>query len=325
MSACSPTRPDLGAPPRTALPAPLLLGMLATLSIASGGLAAQATQDTAAKPKSTQELLDASQPSDWRNLDPDNTLYLDVAGGRVVIELAPQFAPAHVDNIRTLAREGFWNGLTLYRSQDNFVVQFGDLTEEGQAPRPIGKARATLPAEFERPASGLPFHRLPDRDGWAAQTGFADGFPAARDSATGTAWMAHCYGTLGAGRDTAADSSNGTELYVVTGQSPRQLDRNITQVGRVVQGIELLSALPRGTGPLGFYEDPAQRTPIKAITLASSLPESERVALEVLRTDTPLFDAVIESRRNRRDDWYKRPAGQIDLCNISVPTRTPKP
>lgn len=323
MSRCRHPR----ASPRSNLcrarPVPLLLGALIGLSVAGASLAAQATQEATARPKSTQELLDASQPSDWRRLDPDNTLYLDVVGGRVIIELAPQFAPAHVDNIRTLAREGFWNGLTLYRSQDNFVVQFGDITEEGQAPRPIGQAKTTLPAEFERPASGLPFHPLPDRDGWAAQTGFAEGFPAARDAATGTAWMAHCYGTLGAGRDTAADSSNGTELYVVTGQSPRQLDRNITQVGRVVQGIELLSTLPRGTGPLGFYEDPAQRTPIKAITLASSVPERERVALEILRTDTPLFDAVVESRRNRRDDWYQRPAGHIDLCNISVPARVP--
>ena len=121
----------------------------------------------------------------------------------------------------------------------------------------------------------------------------------------------------------APDSSNGTELYVVTGQSPRQLDRNITVVGRVLQGMELLSVLPRGTGPLGFYEDPAQRAPIRAIRLASEVPPAERTPIEVLRTDTPLFDAVVESRRNRRDDWYLQPAGHIDLCNITVPVRTP--
>src|SRR3546814_4709708 len=76
--------------------------------------------------------------------------------------------------------------------------------------------------------------------------------------------MAHCYGAVGAGRGMAADSSDGTELYVVDGQSPRQLDRNITLVGRVVDGMELLSVLPRGTGPLGFYEDATQRVPIEA-------------------------------------------------------------
>ena len=306
--------------PRIRSSRPLAALLCAALATAAAGAAAEAGT-AAERPKTTQELLDASQPSDWRRPDPASTLYMDLEGGRVVIELAPDFAPAHVANIRTLARQGFWDGLTIYRAQDNFVVQFGDITGEGETPRPIGDARPTLPAEFSRPADGLPFHALPDRDGWAAQTGFAAGFPAARDPAAGQAWMAHCYGTLGAGRDTAPDSSNGTELYVVTGQAPRQLDRNITQVGRVLHGMELLAALPRGTGPLGFYEAPGQRTPIRSIRLASEVPAAERIDLQVLRTDTPLFDAVVESRRNRRDGWYVQPAGHIDLCNITVPVR----
>ncbi len=279
--------------------------------------------EAAPRPLTTQELLDASQPADWRELDPAHTLYMDLEGGRVVIELAPAFAPAHVGNIRTLARQRFWDGLTLYRAQDNFVVQFGDITGEGQPGRPLGDALAKLPAEFARSDRGLPFHRLPDPDGWAPEVGFVDGFATARDPGQGQAWLAHCYGALGAGRDLAADSSNGTELYVVIGQSPRQLDRNITLVGRVVQGMELLSALPRGGGPLGMYEDPARRVPIRSVRLAAELPAAERTPLQVLRTDTPLFDAVVESRRNRRDDWYLLPAGHIDLCNIAVPTRAP--
>src|SRR3546814_17769275 len=79
---------------------------------------------------------------------------------------------------------------------------------------------------------------------------------------------------------------------------------------------DLLSVLPRGTGPLGFYEDATQRVPIEAIRLAADVPEAERSKLQVLRTDTPLFDAVVESRRNRRDDWSKRPAGHIDPSKI---------
>ena len=237
-----------------------------------------------AKPKSMQELLDASSASDWRALDPANTLYLELPTGRVVIELAPDFAPAHVANIRTLAHEGYWNGLSILRSQDNFVVQWGDPAEDDKDRRSLGTAQAHLPAEFTRKPDGIAFDRLPDTDGWAPQVGFSDGFPAAHDPKSGEAWLAHCYGAVGAGRDVAADSSNGTELYVVTGQSPRQLDRNITVVGRVVQGIELLSTLPRGTGPLGFYEKPEQRTPIKAITLASDVPEPQRTPLQLLRT-----------------------------------------
>ena len=298
----------------------LLLSAALALALSTTAAAEPAAP---AKPKSMQELLDTSKPSDWRALDPANTLYLDVPAGRVVIELAPGFAPAHVANIRTLAHEGYWNGLSINRSQDNFVVQWGDPAEEDKDRKSLGAAQAHLPIEFTRKSKGLAFERLPDSDGWAPQVGFSDGFPAARNPKSGETWLTHCYGTLGAGRDTAADSSNGSELYVVDGQSPRQLDRNITVVGRVVQGMELLSVLPRGTGPLGFYEKPEQRTPIKAIMLASDVPEAQRTPLQLLRTDTPLFTQVVESRRNRRDDWYKLPAGHIDLCNVPLPVRAP--
>jgi len=298
------------------------------LCIAAAALSpgALAVEQAAVKAKSMQELLDASQPSDWRTLDPANTLYLELASGRapgdrVIIELAPAFAPEHVANIRALAKNGYWDGLSINRSQDNFVVQWGDPAEEDNDRKAIGSAKAKLPAEFSRSSDGLAFHALPDKDGWAAQTGFSDGFPVARDTREKRAWLAHCYGAVGAGRDVAADSSNGTELYVVIGQSPRQLDRNITTVGRVVQGMELLSVLPRGTGPLGFYEKIEQRVLIKAIRLVSEVPEAERTPLQVLRTDTPLFDELIEVRRNRRDDFYKRPAGHIDLCNVPLPAR----
>lgn len=274
--------------------------------------------------RSPQQILDASPASAWRVLDPERTLYLELDGGRVIIELAPQFAPAHVGNIRTLAHERFWDGLSIYRSQDNFVVQFGD--PDGETPakaKSLGSAKTHLPAEFERPSQGLDFQRLPDSDGWAAQVGFVDGFPVGRDSASGKTWLAHCYGTLGAGRNNDEDSSIGAELYVVTGQSPRQLDRNITVVGRVVKGMELLSVIPRGPDPMGFYEDPAQRSPIRAIRLASEVPLPERTPLQLLRTDSQTFRDVAEARRNRKDDFYKRPAGHIDLCNVPLPVRTP--
>jgi peptidylprolyl isomerase len=203
------------------------------------------------------------------------------------------------------------------------VVQFGDPTEEETDRKPLGSAKAHLPAEFTRASAGLAFDALPDSDGWASQVGFSDGFPAARDPKTGQAWLAHCYGTLGAGRDVAADSSNGTELYVVDGQAPRQLDRNITVVGRVLKGMELLSVLPRGPEPMGFYEKAEERTPIVSIALAADVPEAQRTPLQVLRTDTPLFAQLVEMRRNRKDDWYKTSVGHIDLCNVTVPVRTP--
>lgn len=280
-----------------------------------------APKPVAPRPRTMAELLVASQPSDWRSLDPERTLYLDLAAGRVVLELAPAFAPRHVDNIKALVREGYFDGLAINRVQDNFVVQWGD--PDGK--REIRTAQRTLPAEFTRALKGLPFTRLPDGDVYAPQVGFSDGFPAARDPRLGSAWLAHCYGTVGAGRDNAPDSGGGTELYVVIGHAPRQLDRNITVVGRVVWGMELLSALPRSTAPQGFYEKPEQRIPIRAIRVAADVPEGERTELEVIRTDTPMFKALIESRRNRRDDWYKVLAGRIDLCNVPIAVRPRQP
>ncbi len=302
---------------------PRLCLAIALATVCAGALAADNATDGSAKPKTAKELLDASSPSDWRTPDPRDVLYMQVPAGRVVIELAPRFAPEHVANIRTLAHGHYWDGLSIYRSQDNFVVQFGDPEDDEAKRKSIGDAKAHLPAEFTRAASGLPFDRLPDSDGWAPEVGFSEGFPAARDPKSGQAWMAHCYGTLGAGRDVAADSSNGTELYVVDGQSPRTLDRNITVVGRVLKGMELLSVIPRGPDPMGFYEKPEERTPILSIALASDVPEAQRTPLQVLRTDTPLFAQLTEMRRNRKDEWYKVPAGHIDLCNVTIPVRKP--
>jgi len=268
--------------------------------------------------RTTAEIIAAAGPGDWRAPDPANTLYMQLASGRVVIELAPDFAPQHADNIRTLVREGYFDGLAIIRSQDNFVVQWGD----PDGTRPLKSAKSSVPPEFTVQKGGaLPFTRLPDADGYAPEVGFSNGFPAARDPRTGEAWLTHCYAMVGAGRANEVDSGTGAELYVVTGHAPRQLDRNIALVGRVVQGIELLSILSRGTGPLGFYEQPGQRVPIVSVRMAADVPEAERTRIELMRTDTPTFTALVEARRNRQDDWYKVPAGYIDVCNVPIPAR----
>ncbi len=276
-----------------------------------------------AKAATMQEVLDASRPSDWRSPRPEDTLYLDLAAGRVIIELASAYAPLHAANIRKLAHAHYFDGLAIVRVQDNFVTQWGDPdAEDKQKAHPFGDASRTIAPEFERAiAKDLPFTRLPDGDVWAAEVGFSDGLPVARDPKAGKTWLAHCYGMVGAGRDNAVDSGSGAELYVVIGQEPRQLDRNIAVVGRVLQGMELLSALPRGTGALGFYEKPEQRTKITSVRLAADVPVAERTSIEVLRTDTPTFTALVESRRNRSDEWYKVPAGKIGLCNVPLPVR----
>ncbi|HEY0767907.1 MAG TPA: peptidylprolyl isomerase [Steroidobacteraceae bacterium] len=269
------------------------------------------------KPLTGPEVLAASTAADWRPLDPHNTLYLELPAGRVVIELAPQFAPHHVANVQALARGHYFDGLWIMRAQDNYVVQWGD----PDAKKPVGAAQRTVGAEFERPLRGLSIMKFPDPDTYAPEVGFVDGFPIAADRALGRAWLVHCYGMVGAGRDNDVDSGGGTELYVVIGQAPRHLDRNVTLLGRVVSGIELLSVMPRGSGTLGFYEHSQQRTPIRSMSVAADVPPAQRTELEVLRTDTPTFLAYAEARRSRHEEWFKVPAGRVDVCNMPVPVR----
>jgi peptidylprolyl isomerase len=280
--------------------------------------------DAAEKPLTMAEMLAASKASDWRPVDPENTIYMDLEKGRVVIELAREFAPKHVANVKLLAREKYFDGLAILRVQDNYVVQWGDPNAEktNATAKEIKTGKRSLPPEFERRIdSRMDFTRLKDGDLYAPEVGHWRSFPVARDSKSKRTWLVHMYGMVGAGRDVAPDSGSGTELYVVIGHAPRQLDRNVTLLGRVVMGMELLSALPRGGGKMGFYEKDEERVPIKAMRVAADLPESERTKVEILRTDTQFFQRLVEARRNRRDEWYVKPAGKIEIGNVPLPTR----
>ncbi|WP_374581985.1 peptidylprolyl isomerase [Pseudoduganella sp.] len=269
------------------------------------------------------DIVKASKPGEWRQLDPANTLYMDLPAGRVIIELAPAFAPNHAANIRTMAREGYWDGLWVYRVQDNFVAQWGDPRED--KPKALGTAKAKLEQEFTVPMKNdTQFTRLPDKDGYAAQVGHSNGFPAARDPKTGQTWLAHCYGMVGVARGNESDSGNGGTLYAVIGNSPRQLDRNITVVGRVVSGMPLLSVLPRGPAPMGMYDKEEQNVQIKSVKLMADVPEAERTRYEILRTDSASFAAVAEAQRNRGGPWTKHAFGHVDLCNVPIPVREVK-
>lgn len=304
----------------------LLAAILTSLCLPSLAAEKPVAKPNKAHSKPMADILAASSAADWRLLDPANTLYVELPTGRVVIELAPGFAPLHADNIRTLVREKYFDGLFILRAQDNYVVQWGDPSEDEAKAKSLGSAKASLAPEFTVPIStATPFSRLADADGYAPQVGFSNGFPAGRDPKSGQTWLAHCYGAVGVARGNDPTGGNGSGLYVIIGHAPRHLDRNIAVVGRVVHGIERMSVMARGTGPLGFYEKPEQRTPLTAIRLAADVPVADRTALEVLRTDTATFAAVTDARRNRHDDWYIAPAKYIELCNVPIPVRLVKP
>jgi peptidylprolyl isomerase len=285
-------------------------------------ITATALLTAAAPPKkllTPNDIVAAAPASAWKTIPADDLLVMDLAnGGRIVIQLAPRFAPVHVANIRALARANYWDGATVYRVQDDYVAQWGH--NDSGKPWPAGVI-AEPPAEYTRPLKGLAITPLGSPDPYAPGAGFSAGWPVAYSPKGGWADLVHCYGSVGVGRDLSPDTGTGGELYAVIGQAPRQLDRNIAIVGRVIDGIDKLSSLPRGTEALGFYKDKAQYVPIARIRLASQMPAGERPAYESMDTGSPAFAQYLHVRANRRDDFYIRPAGGVDLCNVQVPVR----
>jgi peptidylprolyl isomerase len=265
------------------------------------------------------DIVAAAPASAWKAIPADELMVMDLAnGGRIVVQLAPAFAPVHVANIKALARGKYWDGATVYRVQDNYVAQWG--LNESDKPWPAG-VTPKPPAEYTRALTGLSITPLGSPDPYAPGAGFADGWPVAYSAKEGWADLTHCYGSVGVGRDLSPDTGTGGELYAVIGHGPRQLDRNIALVGRVIDGIDRLSTLPRGTEALGFYKDKAQYAPIASIRIASDMPAGERPSYEVMDTASAAFAQYLKVRANRHDDFYIRPAGGVDLCNVQVPVR----
>src|SRR3954453_3230192 len=233
------------------------------------------------------DVVNAAPANAWRTIPADDLLVMDLAsGGRVVLQLAPEFAPVHVANIRALARANYWSGAAVYRVQDNYVAQWGQ--NESEKPWPAG-VTAKPPAEYTRALKGLAITPLGYADPYAPRVGFAGGWPVAYSPKGGWADLTHCYGYVGVGRDLSPDTGTGGELYAVIGHAPRHLDRNIAVIGRVIDGIDKLSSLPRGTEALGFYKDKAQYAPIVRLQLASQMPPAERPSYEYMDSASPAF------------------------------------
>ena len=299
---------------------------------------------------SPNEIVEQASATEWQAIAAEDLLVMTLAPPdrgpgqasadgserEVVIQLMPPpFSQGWVENIRTLARAGWYDRLSINRVQDNYVVQWGDPNVDN--PEAEGEAKP-LPEGLRVMEESAYFHQLdaiaalmdPCRrgpsssplwlcDSYASGATFADGWPVATDGAR--EWPVHCYGMVGVGRSYSPDTGSGAELYTVIGHAPRHLDRNIALVGRVVEGIEHLSSLPRGTGALGFYEDPGKRVPIESIRVASDLAEADQPGFEYLSTDSEVFARYADARANRRDPFFIVPAGGADICNIPVPVR----
>ncbi|WP_373488936.1 peptidylprolyl isomerase [Blastomonas sp.] len=287
-----------------------------------------ASTDPAPNP-SPGEIVAAAPREAWVAIAASDMLVMDLAPDaagkprRVVIQLMPaQFSAGWVSNIRKLAAANWWDGTAIVRVQDNYVVQWGDPDGEDEAKaKPLPDGIAQIPeSDYLTVRDREATTWLPAANGsYAPHHGMMAGWPIAWNA--DHAWPVHCYGMVGVGRNLSPDTGSGAELYTVIGHAPRHLDRNIALVGRVIDGIEHLSSLPRGTGPLGFYEAAEDRTVIRAVRLATDLPPAEQPRFEYLDSKSESFARYADARANRRDAFFNIPAGGADICNIPVTIR----
>lgn len=287
-------------------------------------------------------IVAASSAEEWTEIAPEDVLVMELAPDRdgnerrVVIQLMPApFSQPWVENIRALARDHWWDETSVYRVVDNWVAQWGDVSEE----KPLPEGMVSPDAEYGTYAGNhLPFalgisgrkqqliERIEGMMVFASQSTFVEnaffqGFPIAGEAGLDQipSWPMHCYGSVGVARDLAPDTGTGAELYAVIGQAPRQLDRNIAVIGRVIEGMEHLSTLKRGTGDAGVYEDRDEDTAIISVRLASEIPNPP--SYEYLSSDSYSFSRYVTLRANRKDEFYQISARGVDICNVQVPVR----
>ena len=272
--------------------------------------AAQAAPATPPAPALPSDPIAA----DWRPIPDDELMVMTLSGNRqVVIRLAARFAPAHIANIRALALAHWWDATSVYRVQENWVAQWGDATEKKPVPTGIV---AVPPPEFEI-ADFTPAQTLPRPDAYSLYAGVtADGWPIAGNGQQ--AWLTHCYGMVGVGRDALPSTGNGAELFTPIGQSARRLDRNYTVVGRIIEGMKFMSALPRSDATMGVYATEAERTPIVSVRLASDMPAGERPRYEYRAADNVRFAALVALRERPAPPTVR--TGQT-VCDVPLATR----
>lgn len=256
----------------------------------------------------------AEAPADaWRAIDPENLLIVDLPAGPLFIEMRPDLAPKHVEQIKTLVRQGFYDGLTFHRVIEGFVAQGGDPKGDGSG----GSDLANIPAEFSHDTKEISEFTVIGRDRQAARVGLIDGVPAAaqpesvrsvRADRQALIWGAHCPGVMSMARSTDENSAN-SQFFLVVGDARQSLDGRYTVWGWIVDGMLSARRIERG-------EPPKRPTPIVRMRIASDLPAAERPNIKVMKSDSPAFLAYLKQSGFVDDTGFVK-----DLCDIRAPRK----
>lgn len=253
----------------------------------------------------------------WRELDQNNLVYMTTGDGLVVIELNTVFAPKTVSQFKSLVKNDFYRGLSFYRVIEGFVAQGGDERDID-----LPNSQPNLPGEFEIERSDdLPWTPVQTGDLYAPETGFSEGFAAARNP--DNTWLTHCPGVIAMARNTEPDTGS-TDFYIVIGQAPRYLDRNLTIFGRVVLGMDVVQRIRRGPAlENGIIARDEDRSRISAMKLGAELDKAEQQRIYVMDTSSKGFSDYLDARRKRNDAFFhKKPPPVLDVCQVPVTSRT---
>ena len=283
----------------------------------STGLAAAAVLMLAGSAWAQEAAPTASAPavvaSEWRTVAPENLLVIDTNKGRILVELAPELAPGHVERIRLLAGRGFYDNQVWHRVIDQFMAQTGDPlgTGEGQSPYPDLKAEFTFRRDGQTPFTAVAapagavlgfVHSLP------IQTQ-PDAYMATTADRKVHAWGLYCPGVAGMARDEAPDSAN-SQFFLMRQPYP-SLDKRYTIWGRVVSGLDVVRALKASPNPDGIVTGPDRMIRVRA---ASDMPEAERPTVQVLDTGSARFRTLAEAARQAK-------GADFSVCDIDLPVQ----
>jgi peptidylprolyl isomerase len=262
-------------------------------------------------------LRAAGEPT-WRELNPENTVFVEMPAGLVIIELNPAFAPETVKQFKQLAGDRFYDGLSFYRVIDGFVAQGGDGSDLGELSNvPL------IDAEFEIDWNEeFSYMHVQSPDMFAPETGFIDGFSVARDPSRNKVWLTHCPGIVAMARNDDPDSSR-TDFYIVIGQAPRYLDRNMNIFGRVVYGMDIVQQIKRGPAQdNGIIQDEAESSRISKMQLLAEIPEEVRLKVYVMDTSNKGFKKLLKGRLNRKQKFFhNKPPRVLDVCQVPIAGR----
>ncbi|MEM8770933.1 MAG: peptidylprolyl isomerase [Pseudomonadota bacterium] len=262
---------------------------------------------------SPQEIIESAPADAWRAVDIEDTIYMQLPAGNVIIEVRPDFAPGHAERVTELASEGFYNGLNFHRVIEGFVAQGGDPKGDGTG----GSELPDLEAEFTLDTSDTNEFAEVGRDRIAPRVGYVNGLPVGAQpeplrtfttESKVALWPLHCPGVMSMARSSDPNSAN-SQFFVMIGDARLSLDRRYTVWGSIVDGFEATRRIARG-------EPPNRPTPIMRMRRGVDVPPTERRKVEMLRTDSETFLRYLKRRGDVDESGYVK-----DICDIKIPVK----